>query len=143
MRILQALLQYLKDEHLNKHSVELPDQHRWKLHSFCPAPQQDNTEDCGIFVCLYCELILNDLDLTFFTQDKIRQGKWRKKMILSILSIKDDISNDDNDENTAEVELLSSSDINRSLQQLKFPVKAKKIVSLSKWKKNLVTTRDD
>ncbi len=101
-----------------------------------------HTEDCGIFVCLYCELILNDLDLTFFTQDKIRQGKWRKKMILSILSIKDDISNDDNDENTAEVELLSSSDINRSLQQLKFPVKAKKIVSLSKWKKNLVTTRD-
>ena len=141
-RILQALLQYLKDEHLQKHSVELPDLHLWTLHSLCRAPQQENTEDCGIFVCLYCELILNDLDLTFFTQDKIRQGKWRKKMILSILSIKDDISNDDNDENTAEVELLSSSDINRSLQQLKFPVKAKKIVSLSKWKKNLVTTRD-
>ncbi len=50
-------------------------------------------------------------------------------MILSILSIKDDISNDDNDENTDEVELLSSSDINRSVQQLKFPAKAKQIVS--------------
>jgi Ulp1 family protease len=110
-RILQALLQYLKDEHLNKHSVELPDLYLWKLHSLCNAPQQDNTKDCGIFVCLYCELILHDLDLKF-TQDQIKEGKWRKKMILSILSIKDDISNDDNDENADEVELLSSSEIN-------------------------------
>jgi len=141
-KILQALLRYLKDEHLNKHSVELPDQHLWTLHSFCRAPQQDNTEDCGIFVCLYCELILHDLDLRTFTQDQIKQGKWRMKMILSILSIKDDISNDDNDENTDEVELLSSSDINRSVQQLKFPVIAKQIVSNSKWGKNLVTTPD-
>jgi len=142
-KILQALLQYLKDEHLNKHSVELPDQHLWALHTFCQAPQQDNTKDCGIFVCLYCELILHDLDLAFISQDKIKQGKWRKKMILSILSIKDDISDDDNDENTDEVdELLSSSDINRSVQQLKFPVKAKQIVSNLKWGKNLVTTTD-
>ena len=141
MRILQALLQYLKDEHLNKHSVELPDQHLWTLHSFCQAPQQDNTEDCGIFVCLYCELILHDLDLTF-THDQIKEGKWRMKMILSILSIKDDISDDDNDENAGEVELLSSSEMNRSVQQLKFPVKAKQIVSNSKWGKSLVTTPD-
>jgi hypothetical protein len=54
---------------------------------------------------------LHDLDLKF-TQDQIKEGKWRKKMILSILSIKDDISNDDNDENADEVELLSSSEIN-------------------------------
>jgi hypothetical protein len=141
MRILQALLQYLKDEHLNKHSVELPDQHLWTLHSFCQAPQQDNTEDCGIFVCLYCELILHDLDLTF-THDQIKEGKWRMKMILSILSIKDDISNDDNDENAGEVELLSSSEMNRSVQQLKHAVKAKQIVSNSKWGKSLVTTPD-
>ena len=114
---MEGLLQYLKDEHINKHSIELPDQHLWTLHSLCQAPQQDNTTDCGIFVCLYCELILHDLDLTFFSQDKIKQGKWRKKMILSILSIKDDISDDDNDENTDEVELLSSSDINQSVQQ--------------------------
>jgi Ulp1 family protease len=64
----------LKDEHLNKHSVELPDQHLWTLHSFCQAPQQNNTKDCGIFVCLYCELILHDLDLTF-THDQIKEGK--------------------------------------------------------------------
>jgi len=140
-RILQALLQYLKGEHLNKHSVELPDQYLWKLHSLCNAPQQDNTKDCGIFVCLYCELILHDLDLTF-TQDQIKKGKWGKKMILSILSIKDAINDDDNDENADEVKLLSSSEINQSVQLLKFPGKAKKNVSNSKWGKSSVTTTD-
>jgi hypothetical protein len=53
-----------------------------------------------------------------------------------------DSTDHDNDENADEVELLSSSDINRSVQQLNFPVKAKQIVSNSKWGKNLVTTTD-
>ncbi len=64
-------------------------------------------------------------------------------MILSILSIKDDISDDDNDENAGEVELLSSSEMNRSVQQLKFPVKAKQIVSNSKWGKVSFSKRVD
>ena len=49
-------------------------------------------------------------------------------MILSILSIKDDNSDDDNDDNADEVELLSSSEINQSVQLLKFPGKAKKCI---------------
>ncbi len=56
---------------------EKQNQHLWTLNSFCQAPQQDNTEDCGIFV----ELILHDLDLTF-THDQIKEGKWRMKMIV-------------------------------------------------------------
>ena len=63
-------------------------------------------------------------------------------MILSILSIKDDISDDENDENADEVKLISCSEINRSVQLLKFPGKAKKNVSNSKWGKSLVTTTD-
>jgi hypothetical protein len=94
-----------------------------------------------MFVCLYCELILHDLDLTF-THNQIKEGKWWKKMILFILSIKDDISDDDNDENADEVKLLSSSEINQSVQLLKFPGKAKRIISNSKWGKSLVTTAD-
>ena len=46
-------------------------------------------------------------------------------MILSILSIRDDISDEFNDEIADEVELLSSSEINQSVQLLKFPGKAK------------------
>jgi hypothetical protein len=62
------------------------------------------------YLFMYCELILHDLDLTF-TQDQIENGKWQKKMILSILLIKDDISDDDNNETADKVELLSSSEI--------------------------------
>jgi hypothetical protein len=58
------------------------------------------------------------------------------------LSIKDDNSNDDNDENADEVECLSSSEMKRSVQLVKFPGKAKKIVSNSKWGKILVTTKN-
>jgi hypothetical protein len=119
-RILEALFEYLKDEHLNKHSIKLPNQDLWKLHSLCDAPQQDNTKNGGIFVCLYCTLILHGLDLTF-TQDQIKNGKWQKKMILSIMLIKDDISDDDNDETADKVELLSSSEIDRSVQLINFP----------------------
>ncbi len=84
---------------------------------------------------------MHDLDLTF-TQDQIKNGKWEKKIILSILLIKDDISNDDNDETADKVELLSSSEIDQSVQLIKFPDKAKKNVSNSKWGKSLVTTKD-
>ena len=63
-------------------------------------------------------------------------------MILSILSIRDDITDEVNDEIADEVEPLSSSEINQSVQLLKFPGKAKKNVSNSKWGKSLVTTTD-
>ncbi len=37
----------------------------WKLYTRCNVPQQDttNTTDCGVFVCMYCDFILNDANL--------------------------------------------------------------------------------
>ncbi len=37
---------------------DLPNE--WKLYSMCKVPQQDktNTTDCGVFVCMYCSVIL-------------------------------------------------------------------------------------
>ena len=70
----------------------LIDENDWSLKTVCNVPQQENTEDCGIFVCLYCELILNDHALDF-TQDDIRNGEWHKKTVLSILSIDNDDNN--------------------------------------------------
>jgi hypothetical protein len=46
----------LKDEHLNKHFVELPNQHLWTLHSLCNALQQDNTKDCAIYLLGFIQL---------------------------------------------------------------------------------------
>lgn len=90
-KILGVVMQYLQDE-FKKNGYNSIDENDWSLNTNCNVPQQENTEDCGIFVCLYCEFILNDCSLDF-TQDDIRNGEWRKKMVLSILSI----DNDDND----------------------------------------------
>jgi hypothetical protein len=84
-------MQYLQDE-FKKNGYNLIDENDWSLKTVYNVPQQENTEDCGIFVCLYCEFILNDCALDF-TQDDIRNGEWHKKMVLSILSI----DNNDND----------------------------------------------
>ncbi len=78
-------MQYLQDE-FKKNDYNLIDENNRSLKTICNVPQQDNTKDCGIFVCLYCDFILNDCTLDF-TQDDIRYGEWCKKMVLSILSI--------------------------------------------------------
>ncbi len=55
----------------------------------CKVPQQDttNTTDCGVFVCMYCDFILNDCKLDF-SQHDIINSNWRDRMILSILLVK-------------------------------------------------------
>ncbi len=55
----------------------------------CNVLQQDttNTTDCGVFVCMYCNFILNDCKLDF-KRDNITNCDWRDRMILSILSVK-------------------------------------------------------
>ncbi len=90
-KILGVVVQYLQDE-FKKNDYNLIDENNWPLKTICNVPQQDNTKDCGICVCLYCNFILNDCALDF-TQDDIRYGEWRKKMVLSILSINNDDDN--------------------------------------------------
>ena len=80
MEILGVVMQYLQDKN------NLLDENDWSLQTMCNVPQQDNTTDCGIFVCLYCDFILHDCALDF-NQNNIKN--WRKKIVLSILSIND------------------------------------------------------
>ncbi len=72
----------------------MKDQHKdfpneWKLYTMHKVPQQDmaNTTDCGVFVCMYCDFILNDCQLDF-SQNNITNGNWIDRMILSILPVK-------------------------------------------------------
>jgi hypothetical protein len=90
-KILGVVMQYLQDE-FKKNGNNLIDLNNWSLKTMCNVPQQDNTKDCGIFVCLYCDFILNDCALDF-DQNHIRCGGWHKKIMLSILSINNDDSN--------------------------------------------------
>ncbi len=92
---LKGFLQYLKEEHVNKKGYELPNADKWDLKSMDnnDVPQQENVSDCGLFVCMFCDYILNGCELNF-KQNNIMEGSWRQKMILSILTTCGDDYND-------------------------------------------------
>ncbi len=66
---LQVLRDYLQKEHMKDKHIDLPNE--WKLYTMCNVPQQDtvNTTDYGVFVCMYCDFILNVCKLDFNQED--------------------------------------------------------------------------
>jgi hypothetical protein len=93
------------------------------------VPQQDttNTTDGGVFVCMYCNFILNDCKLDF-SQNDITYSNWRDRMILSILSVKP--KNDKENNNDDEVTL--------STIRMKWNNKQKHTARASTWLMNLI-----
>jgi hypothetical protein len=73
----------------------MPNAKKWELKSMDKndIPQQENVSDCGVFICMFCDYILNGCKLNF-KQDDIMEGSWRQKMILSILTTCGDNDND-------------------------------------------------
>ncbi len=102
--------------------IDLPNE--WKLYTICNIPQQGttNTTDCGAFVCMYYNFILNDCKLDF-KQDNITNSDWRDRMTLSILLVK---SINDKEKYNDEEDTLSA--IN-----MKWNNKQKKIARASAW----------
>ncbi len=84
---LQVLRDYLQNKHMKDKCINVPNE--WKLYTRCNVLQQDTTKttDCGVFVCMYCNFILNDCKLDF-NQDNITNCHWKDRMILSILLVK-------------------------------------------------------
>jgi Ulp1 family protease len=101
---LQNLRDYLQKEHMKEKRIDLPNE--WKLYTMCSVLQQDttNSTDCGVFVCMYCDFILNDCKLDF-KQDDMINSDWRDRMTLSILSVKP--SNDKECDTDDEVKLIA------------------------------------
>jgi Ulp1 family protease len=97
---LQVLRDSLQNKHMKDKGKDLPNE--WKLHTRCKVPQQDmtNATDCGVFVCMNCNFILNDCKLDF-NQHDITNSKGRDRMILSILLVKP--KNDKDNNNVDEV----------------------------------------
>jgi Ulp1 family protease len=60
---LQVLRDYLQIKHMKDKHKDLPNE--WKIYAMCHVSQQDttNTTDCGVFLCMYCDFILNDCKL--------------------------------------------------------------------------------
>ncbi len=76
MDTLQVLRSYLQNKHMKDKRIDLPNE--WKLYTMCNVPQQDttNTTNCSVFVCMYCNFILNDCKLDL-NQDNITNIHWR------------------------------------------------------------------
>ena len=89
----------MKMEHVAKKGYEMPDAEKWELKSMAKRdiPQQENVANCGVFVCMFCDYILNGCKLNL-KQDDIMEGNWRLKMIFSILTLCNDESNNTNKE---------------------------------------------
>jgi Ulp1 family protease len=81
--ILQAVLRYLQEKHvkLNKDGDFF---NEWKTNPLWSAPQQTNRIDCGVFVCMYIDVIHNCYKLGFAQKDIINGG-WQKMMMLLIM----------------------------------------------------------
>jgi hypothetical protein len=128
--ILQVLRDYLQKEYMKDKHIYLPNE--WKLYTMCNVPQQDttNTTDCGVFLCMYCNFILNDCKLDF-KQEDITNSDWRDRMILSVLSVKP--KNDKEKNNNDKVTL--------SAIKMKWNNKQKNIARTSAWSTNLIINR--
>jgi hypothetical protein len=128
---LQVLRDYLQNEHMKDKHKDLPNE--WKQYTMFRVPQQDttNTADCGVFVCMYCNFILNDCKLDF-SQNKITSSNWRDKMILSILLVKPKNGKENNIDDKVVLSAI----------KMKWNDKQKNIARASTWSTNLIMKKD-
>ena len=83
-RYLEGLMNYMKDEHMDKKKNPLENVDDWKLVGYERGiPQQENGYDCGVFACMYADFISQDLPLKF-SQDQITEC--RERIALSIIN---------------------------------------------------------
>ena len=78
-----AIMQYLGDEMRAKRGEEM-NQAQWEVQSVPPAesPMQENGFDCGMFVCMSADYMLQDLPERFGQQD---MPMLRKKFCYCVL----------------------------------------------------------
>ncbi|KAJ8729114.1 hypothetical protein PYW08_000695 [Mythimna loreyi] len=79
---LDALLQYLKDEHQDKKGAPF-DASGWKTECLKDIPQQMNGSDCGMFACTFAEFSARDAAYSF---TQAHMPYLRRKAALEILT---------------------------------------------------------
>ena len=63
---MNFLLNYFKDEHLERKHFPLPNAQEWKLVSTThTTPRQPNGYDCGVYTCMFACFLSCDMSLDF------------------------------------------------------------------------------
>lgn len=125
--ILKTVQKYLEAKHLKEKGFALPDQ--WTLEPTCSEIQQENTKDCGVFVCMYMDFIHDGCEVNFdlkeFTSEEMRS--WMA-MVSSV-------------QNHEKRSLTTRSDDDECIQidsgkgkEMKFSARAKQVIMKSNWK---------
>jgi hypothetical protein len=128
---LQALRDYLQNKHMKEKLKVLPSE--WNLNTMCKVPQQDktNSTDCGVFVCMYYNFILNECKLDFSQKD-ITNNNWGERMILSILLVKPKKDEESNNNDNVTISAIKKV----------WNHKQKYIARASTWSANLIMNKD-
>ena len=80
---LEAIFQYIQQEHLTKLGYPLEDTQAWQLVACTDdTPRQGNGFDCGVFCCTYMDLLASNAPLNFDQTDMMR---CRKRLALAII----------------------------------------------------------
>ncbi|GAX23363.1 sentrin-specific protease 1 [Fistulifera solaris] len=83
-RYLNALFQYLKDEHQDKKKCPLPDEDEWEfIECTSDTPRQRNGFDCGVFTCMFADFISKDCPLLF---DQTHITLCRERIAIAIMN---------------------------------------------------------
>ena len=82
--ILKKLLEYLKQEHMDKKKSEF-DTSEFKLQNVKDIPRQMNGSDCGMFTLKYAEYLSRNASITFTQED---MPYFRRRIVYEIVNNK-------------------------------------------------------
>jgi hypothetical protein len=68
-RYMNSILHYLQDDWLHTRGFEMPNLRQWTLKNERAVPLQDNSYDCGAFVCLFATCMALGCNMDFTQND--------------------------------------------------------------------------
>jgi hypothetical protein len=68
-RYMHSILHYLQDDWMRTRGYDMPHVRQWVLRNDKEIPVQDNSYDCGVFVCLFATCMVLDCGMEFDQSD--------------------------------------------------------------------------
>jgi len=82
-RYTSAFMKYISDEWKDKQKSDYSDIDKWSIEdNHNNVPQQTNSHDCGVFVCMFAHLLSLNVDLNF---DQNHIHHFRERIEISII----------------------------------------------------------